>query len=122
MEQFYGKIKLLDFDEINNKNQQKIEIRKSPIKKEIKKNKKNKKNKKSKIEEMQEKFQNEIKSIISLKENGYLQNKYLFSFDNFSEYYQKNLRVIINKEQENDKENFSKVKSITKDIREIIIF
>jgi len=40
-----------------------------------------------------------------------LKNVYLFSFDNFSEYYQKNLRAIINTEQEDDKENFYKVKS-----------
>jgi len=43
-----------------------------------------------------------------------LQNEYLFSFDNFSEYYQKNLRVIINREQEDDKENFSRVQSINR--------
>jgi len=40
-----------------------------------------------------------------------LQNIYLFSFDNFSTFYQNNLRFIINREQEDDKENFSKVKS-----------
>ena len=40
-----------------------------------------------------------------------LQNIFFFSFDNFSEFYQKKLRFIINREQEDDKENFSKIKS-----------
>ena len=45
------------------------------------------------------------------KENKEYKNIYLFSFDNFSYYYKRYLRDIINRELEDDIENFSKVKS-----------
>ena len=116
IEQFYGKIKLLDFEEISNKRQkepkiEKPKIKNSPKKREMKKEKqiKNRKQKQIKIE-----YENELKCIDTFKEDINLQNVYLFSFDNFSEYYQEYLRVIINREQEDDKENFSKVKSINR--------
>ena len=112
IEQFYGKIKYLDFEEISkNKSESEFEfnritnkINKKPIINE--KMKKQIKNESEKSEE-----EKKIIFINFGKEDENLQNVYLFSFDNFSEYYQKNLRVIINREQEDDKENFSKVKS-----------
>ena len=93
IDQFYGKIKLLDFEELANK--------KIPIEEKIIKYKKGKENKISLIAN-------------SKDEDEDFKNIYLFSFDNFSKYYQNNLRAIINREQEDDKENFSKVKSINK--------
>ena len=96
IEQFYGKIKLLDFEEISNKRQkepkiEKPKIKNSPKKREMKKEKqiKNRKQKQIKIE-----YENELKCIDTFKEDINLQNVYLFSFDNFSEYYQEYLRVI----------------------------
>jgi len=74
MGQFYGKLNLIDFEEIR---------------------------------------KNENENYINKKDEPF-QNIYLFSFDNFSEYYQKNLRAIINREQEDDKENFSKIRSINR--------
>ena len=40
-----------------------------------------------------------------------IENLYLFSFDTFSDYYNKELRKIINREQEDDKDCFIKLKS-----------
>ena len=104
-EQFYGKKKLLDFEEIINK-------KKSEIKLDNQKIKDKKRQIKGKKEILEENIIKEIEKIkhSNLEEEN-LQNVFLFSFNNFFEYYQKNLRAIINREQEDDKENFSKVKS-----------
>ena len=117
IDQFYGKKNLLDFEELVNKKEdiEDIEEKKINNKKEIEKEKrKEKKERKDKIEIEKEK-EKEINSIINFKEEDEnFKNIYLFTFDNFSDYYQKYLRALINREQEDDKENFSKVKSINR--------
>ena len=70
-------------------------------------------NKKRKIDSENEMKEKSMKEDLR-KENKEYQNIYLFSFDNFSYYYKRYLRDIINREQEDDKENFSKVKSINR--------
>jgi len=129
IDQFYGKIKLVNLEKISYKKQniKKMEYEQEKPKNNSKneqKSKKSKKVKKSKkeIKEEQEKEQ-KLKNIEELKrlnrdkkkkEYEEYQNIYLFSFDNFSEYYQNHLRRIINREQEDDKEHFSKVKSVNR--------
>jgi len=139
IEQFYGKIKLLDFEEISNK-MQGIEIKQEEKKREkikqqekrrqeMKQKKreeiKHQENKRQEIKHQENKRQenkkkikafnyNTEEEIIRLNINKYdkdLQNIYLFSVDNFFLFYQEKLRFIINREQEDDKENFSKIKS-----------
>ena len=79
-----------------------------------KREKKEKREEKEKEKERREK-EKDINFLMNSKmEEEEFQNIYLFSFDNFSEYYDKNLRTIINREQEDDKENFTKVKSINR--------
>ena len=51
------------------------------------------------------------------EEDTELENIYLFSFDNFTEFYQKNLRAIINREQEDDRDIFIKVKSTNRNYK-----
>ena len=117
IDQFYGKRKLLDFEEIINKKQNEIDIKKNIKNPNPKKEKEKKKEKKSTAEKEKERImqaEKEIKFIDLKKENDEFQNIYLFSFDNFSDYYQNNLRALINREQEDDKENFTKVKSINR--------
>ena len=117
MKQFYGKNKPLDLEEIRNKklkefesiNSQKNNIKRSQDKK-IKRQKKNK----IEIEKEKDKkiFDEYEMNLSAFKQEELNSSKvYLFSFDNFSYYYKKNLRAIINREQEDDKENFYKVKS-----------
>ena len=116
IDQFYGKIKLLDL----NKKYKEI-LNEYYDKKNKNKSKKEQKNKiLTKEEEEKKKFEEELKQInTNNKKKAYeeFQNIYLFSFDKFSEYYQKNLRAIINREQEDDKEHFSKVKSINREYK-----
>jgi len=100
---------LLNFEKINNKKEKELEKLVNEKSDKIKEMKKQKKESIQKQEKIQE--EKEIKFIYNSKRDQYLQNVYLFSFDNFSEYYQENLRATINREQEDDRENFSKVKS-----------
>jgi len=119
IDQFYGKIKLLDFEELVFKKEKdmELEINLKKAKAKAKEKEKVKEDeKKNKITNwvykiIEERMRGEIKYIDLNKEYKEYQNIYLFSFDNFSEYYKINLRDIINREQEDDKENFSKIKS-----------
>jgi hypothetical protein len=120
IDQFYGKIKLLDFEEASDKMQKEIEKdntkkKESKGSKESKHNMPNKKNKKelNKLNriEFNKTYEEELRKMNLKKEDKDLQNIYLFSFDNFSEFYQEKLRLLINREQEDDKENFTKIKS-----------
>jgi len=122
IDQFYGKLKLIDFEEESEKMQKEIE-KDNTKKKETKKNLFNNSNNKSKKElnkenknkinkkELSKTYEEEIRKMNFKKDDKDLQNIYLFSFDNFSEFYQEKLRFIINREQEDDKENFFKIKS-----------
>ena len=126
IDQFYGKTKSIDFEELFNKNkEEELKFLNKKEKGKELEQKKEKKNKKKKGKEKRISFEKEmkekrltnekiLKKMESSLEKEELQNIYLFSFDNFSEYYKKNLRAIINREQEDDKENFSKVKSINR--------
>ena len=130
IDQFYGKLKMLDFDEIINQKEKDKEIEKSKKddkkdkkekekekkekeKKEKKKEKKNEKKNENKNEQKDEKDNNNDNITISdlKEEDTELENIYLFSFDNFTEFYQQNLRLIINREQEDDRDIFIRVKS-----------
>ena len=132
IDQFYGKIKMLDFDEIINQKEKDKEIEKSKKddKKDKKEKEKDKKEKEKKEKEKKKEKKNEKKNenkneqkdeeenkndnlpMSELKEEDTeLENIYLFSFDNFTEFYQKNLRAIINREQEDDRDIFIRVKS-----------
>jgi len=136
IDQFYGKIKMLDFDEIINQKEKDKEIEKSKKnekedkkekkekekekkEKEKKEKKEKKKEKKNEIEQNEEKtIKNDNLVINDLKEEDTeLENIYLFSFDDFTEYYQKNLRAIINREQEDDRDVFIKVKSTNRNYK-----
>ena len=123
IEQFYGNIKALDFEEIRKKKLIEFELssklliekkkeKRSLIKQKIK-SKIDREIKKEKEKEIKNRKDLEIINFIK-KEDLNIQNIYLFSFDNFSNYYQNNLRIIINREQEDDKENFCKVRSINR--------
>ena len=111
IDQFYGKKEMLPFQKLVDKKKKKMELE---IKKEKKENEKKEKNKNKKNKDLPNKNIQEFNILNSRQENEEIQNIYLFSFDKFSKYYQKNLRDIINREQEDDKENFSKVKTINK--------
>ncbi len=144
IDQFYGKIKMLDFDEIINQKEKDKEIEKSKKnekedkkdkkekkekekekkekekkEKEKKKEKKNEKKNENKIEQKDENMnKNDNLPMSDLKEEDTeLENIYLFSFDNFTEFYQKNLRAIINREQEDDRDIFIKVKSTNRNYK-----
>ncbi len=84
IDQFYGKRKIVSFEEIIKNNGGKEG-----------KDKKEKKNKESEKE--------------SLVEEVDIRNIYAFNFINFVEYYKENLRALINREQEDDKEIFTKM-------------
>ena len=96
IDQFYGKRKLISFDEIikNNDNKENKE----------KKEKKEKKKEKDKIEK-----KNEEQEKANIAEEADLENVYVFNFQEFVEYYKENLRGLINREQEDDKDIFTKV-------------
>ena len=96
IDQFYGKRKLISFDEII----------KSNVGKEgkEKKDKKDKKKEKEKIEK-----KNEEQEKANIAEEADLENVYVFNFKEFVEYYKENLRGLINREQEDDKDIFTKV-------------
>ena len=106
IDQFYGRRKMIDFEEIINEKEKENKLDEKK-KKEIKKNKENNKN--------------EIilnNSMDFMKNTSFfetdLQNIFLFTFDKFSEFYQQNLISTINRELEDDKEVFFKVKAQTK--------
>ena len=138
IDQFYGKIKMLDFDEIINQKEKEKEIEKSKKnekedkkdKKEKEKEKKEKEKKEKEKKKKEKKNENKIEQkdenmiindnlpMSDLKEEDTeLENIYLFSFDNFTEFYQKNLRAIINREQEDDRDIFIKVKSTNRNYK-----
>ena len=92
IDQFYGKRKLVAFEDI-------IKDNEPNDKKDNKKNKKEKKKEeKDVIKEQKEELADEVD----------IQNIYAFNFINFVEYYKENLRALINREQEDDREIFTK--------------
>ena len=109
IDQFYGRRKMIDFDELIREN----EKEKEKNEEEKKKNEKNKKNDKK----------NEIKDPdLDLINNKFtietdLQNIYLFTFDKFIKLYKDKLRAYINREQDDDREIFTKVKSTNKNFK-----
>ena len=112
IDQFYGKIKLLDFEKASYKMQKEVELEKNKQKGKIQESKiKTKEIFFSDTNTQESKYFKDIRIKKIEKYDNDLQNIYLFSFDNFSEFYQEKLRIIINREQEDDKENFSKIKS-----------
>ena len=116
MDQLYGKRKMIDFEELirekERENLKEEDIRKKE--KEKKKDKGDKKNTQQSILENEMSIQNPFAILNNKKIDYDIENIYLFWFDNFSDYYQKNLRVNINREQEEDREIFTKVKSTNK--------
>ena len=84
IDQFYGKRKSINFEELMNQ-----------------KNQENQKKKNKNNEE-----------TINLRDiDSEFEDIYSFTFNQFTEYYQKYLRAIFNREQEDDREIFTKVKS-----------
>ena len=93
IDQFYGKRKLVSFDEI--------------IKSNVGKEKKDKKDKKKEKEKIEKKNEEQEKANIAADAD--IENVYVFNFKEFVEYYKENLRALINREQEDDKDIFTKV-------------
>jgi hypothetical protein len=102
IDQFYGKRKVNSLEEMiqasEKKNEKKIE-KKNEKKTDKKKKEKSKKNKSNDLSEELE-----------------IENLYTFNFNNFIEYYKRFLRPSINREQEDDKEIFTKL-SIVKSFK-----
>ena len=96
IDQFYGKRKLVSFEEIIKDN-----ITKEKKEKEKKNKKENKKDKEEK-DLMKEVPKEELADEVDI------QNIYTFNFINFVEYYKENLRALINREQEDDRDIFIK--------------
>ena len=90
IDQFYGKRKLISFKEIIKNSEEKPE----------KKEKNKKKENKNEIKEEKE----------SLVEETDIMNIYSFNFNKFIDFYKEHLRALINREQDDDKEIFFKVK------------
>jgi hypothetical protein len=124
---------MIDFDELINENElekkkmekndekrKEEERRKEEAKRreEEKKKEKNKKDKKNKNDKSKDNIINDSMDMINNDPNKNLdtdlQNIYLFTFDNFIEYYKDNLRAQINREQDDDREIFTKVKQTNK--------
>ena len=107
IDQFYGKRKMIDFEEFINQKEKE---------EEEKKDKKDKKEKKKGKEK--EDIKNSEEEILNIDHFGgreyEFENIYSFSFNQFTEYYQKYLRANINREQEDDREIFYKVKATNK--------
>ena len=91
IDQFYGKRKVISLEDIIKKNE-----------------KKDKKDKKEKHEKKDKK--NNINKMDNMDEEIDIENVYTFNFNNFIEYYKKNLKTLINREQEDDKDIFTKLK------------
>ena len=129
IDQFYGKRKMIDFDELINENE--LENKKSENNDEKKKEEEKRKAEKNKKDKKDKKNKNDKNKDIIINENSIniinndpkknlemdLQNIYLFTFDNFIEYYKDNLRAQINREQDDDREIFTKVKATNKNFK-----
>ena len=96
IDQFYGKRKLVSFEEIIKNNGSKEKDKKDKKKDKDKAEKKNKESEKAAIVEEVD-----------------IRNIYAFNFINFVEYYKDNIRGLINREQEDDKEIFTKLNTRT---------
>ena len=92
IDQFYGKLKKIDFCEIIKEKQEEAKLEKPNLLASLDINKKN-------------------QNINNLK------NISNFSYDEFEEFYKNNLRVYINREQEDDKINFIKEQGTSKHFR-----
>ena len=95
IDQFYGKRKLISFEQIVKNNGPKDHNKEKDKKKEkgLKKNKDSDKD--------------------SISEDADLKNVYAFNFQEYLEFYKDNLRGIINREQEDDREIFTKMNTRT---------
>ena len=107
IDQFYGKRKVISLEEIIKKNEKKEKNKKEKHEKQEKKEK----NKK-------EKHENKNNDYKIIKNNSDIEidieNVYAFNFNNFVEYYKKKLKTSVNREQEDDKEIFSRLKGSSK--------
>ena len=113
IDQFYGRRKMINFEEIINDKEKENKLDEKKKKENEKKNEKsNKKKKDNKNEIIIDTSMDIIKKQTVLETD--LQNIFLFTFDKFSDYYQNNLIFIINRELEDDKEMFTKVKAQSK--------
>ena len=104
IDQFYGKRKMISFEELIADN--------SGKEAKDKKNKNKKKEKDKKEKEKKEKKNKELEKEELVEETD-IKNVYVFNFINFVEYYKDNLRGLINREQEDDKEIFTKLNTRT---------
>ena len=102
IDQFYGKKKVVSLDNIIKKNE----------KNDKKENSDKKDKKRGKHDRLEGKDINN--SLKNLAEEIEIQNVYTFNFINFISYYKKYLLGYINREQEDDKDIFIKVKSNSK--------
>ena len=95
IDQFYGKRKTISFDDL--------------IKKDDPNDKKDKKNKKDKKKDKEIKdMKNKEQPKEDITDQVDIQNIYTFNFINYVEYYKEHLRTLINREQEDDREIFTK--------------
>ena len=108
IDQFYGRRKMIDFDELI---QEKEKIDKND------KNDKNKQKEKNKKNEIKDADLDLINNNNKFTIETDLQNIYLFTFDKFIELYKDKLRAFINREQDDDREIFTKVKSTNKNFK-----
>ena len=112
IDQFYGKRKMISFEELIADNSSKEVKGKNEKKDKEKKEKKKEKEKGKKEKEKKEKKNKEIEKE-ELVEESDIKNVYVFNFINFVEYYKDHLRGLINREQEDDKEIFTKLNTRT---------
>ena len=124
IDEFYGRKKMIDFEEIireGEKENKKIESKKEETKKEEQKKKNEKDNKKKKNKNDKNDSINENVIIENINKKGPietdLQNIYLFTFDKFVEFYKEKLRALINREQDDDREMFTKIKNVNKQFK-----
>ena len=126
IDQFYGRKKMIDFEELikeNEKESKKIENKKEEAKKEELKKKNEKSNKKEKNKKNNKKDlindnnENKMTEDINNIMETDLENIYLFTFDKFVDFYKDKLRAYINREQEDDREMFTKVKQANKQFK-----
>ena len=98
IDQFYGKRNIISFEDIIKNTEEKNS--------KDKKDKKDKKKEKEKtVKKNKESEKEDIANEVDIK------NIYVFNFIEFVEYYKEHLRALINREQEDDKEIFTKVKT-----------
>ena len=113
IDQFYGKRKMIDFEDIINGKEKEKKEKKNDNKKDS--GKRNEKNNKKGKENINEIIDNSIQIMSNRPtQETDLQNIFLFTFDNFSEFYQQKLMHFINRELEDDKDIFVKVKAQSK--------